>query len=112
MPNTILNLRAEGSYTELTLPVPNDNARGHAIGLGAAAIFGPRINWTPLRPYFVAGAGEYTETGASGGHFGASGGAGVWFDASPLDWFAEVRLYRLNDPGHSRFVPIVVGLRF
>ncbi len=112
VPNTIMDLRAEGSYTDLTVPVSSGYARSHAIGIGAAAIFGPRINWTPLRPYFVAGAGEYAESGESGGNFGVSGGAGVWFDASPLKWFAEVRLYRLNDSGHSRFVPIVLGLRF
>lgn len=110
--NTTLDVRAEASYTELTLPVQGSNERGRAIGVGAAAIYGPRINWTPLRPYFIAGAGDYFESTESGGHTGVSGGAGVWFDASPLMWFVEIRLYRLNDPGHSQFVPVVVGIRF
>lgn len=109
IPRSVLYVRGEASFASAV-----GAERSDVFALGGAAQIAPRVTRHPWRPYLIAGAGAYRHSGGpdAGFHFGANGGAGVWLAAGGVELVIETRYHVVNGIAGSRYLPVVIGLRF
>ena len=109
IPRSVLYLRGEASYASRV-----GAERSDVFALGGAAQLVPRVTRHPWRPYLIAGAGAYrhSEGPDEGFHFGVNGGAGVWLSAGDVQLVLETRYHVVNGIAESRYLPLVIGIRF